>query len=95
MEDRAYIKFLENLKEEMGIEQDPIALPLFFQIDEIIKNFKSGGSSNDGTYTIISQSPKFRYTVTIVLNDPGYNLANISSITSKIKSINYKTERTS
>ena len=93
MEDNVYIKFLENLKEEMTAEMDPIISPLFFQIDEIITNFKTGGLNDLGSYTIIASSKNVRYTTTITLNDIGYNLANMTDIAGKIKSIVFKTER--
>ncbi len=93
MEDNVYIQFLENLKKEMQEEMDPIITPLFFQIDEIIKYFKTGGLENLGSHTIIAKHDNICYTVTINLNDAGYNLANMTNIADKIKSIVFKTER--
>ena len=93
MEDNVYIKFLENLQKEMTEKMDPLISPLFFQIDEIKSNFKTGGLNNLGSYTIIASSNNIRYTTTITLDDPGYNLANITNIAGKIKSIVFKTER--
>ncbi len=93
MEDKIYIKFLENLKEEMNKEMDPIVTPLFFQIDDMIKHFKTGGLDNTGSYTIIAKDNKIRYTATITLEDAGYNLTTTIPIVDKIKSIVFKTER--
>jgi len=93
MEDNVYIKFLENLKKEMTEKMDPLITPLFFQIDEITSNFKTGGLDDLGSYTIIASSKNIRYTTTITLKDPEYNFANMTNIAGKIKSITFKTER--
>ena len=93
MEDNVYIQFLKNLKEEMEKDMDPMIAPLFFQIDEITSNFKTGGLDNTGSYTIIASTKNVRYTTTITFNDMAYNFANMTNIADKIKSIVFKTER--